>query len=173
MTQEKRREHSGLRRITYELNRLARCEASYRLSLLWTASVAGSIGVPDNVTLTIEAAVRIVVGPSDKSKIVIRGGRLIIKGTSQKPVRFEEGSFDHKTHLLNFLASDLSKSSVTHAQFTGPKPALRLMSAFPCRLQLLSILYSTKHLRAAGRVCQVSKYQDQHEWRYWMLIVGQ
>jgi hypothetical protein len=51
--------------------------------------------------------------------MTIRGGRLIVKGTLNKPVRFEGGSMANKAYMLSSLTSNLSKRSV-HRPTTSP-----------------------------------------------------
>ena len=104
-----------------------------------------SIGIPINVSLTIQAGVKVIFGSTGNLKISIRGGRLLVKGTSQQPVQFSGGSSENNTnYMLTFLASDLSKSSVSYAQFTGPQPAIRLMDTPYCLYCLRQNAYPLK-----------------------------
>lgn len=104
-----------------------------------------NIGIPSNVSLTIQAGVRVIFGLNGSFKILIRGGRLLVNGTSQRSVQFSGGSSDINTnYMLTFLASHLSKSSMTYAHFTGPQPAIRLMDTPDCLYFLWQNAYPLK-----------------------------
>ena len=98
----------------------------YRTSAVWNEAgspyyVISNVGVPVNVSLTIEAGVQVVFDRSSNVKITIKDGSLTVMGSSEKPVSFFGGSANNGTSMLNFVASYLSNSSVTYARFIGPQ----------------------------------------------------
>ncbi|CAF1447082.1 unnamed protein product [Adineta steineri] len=98
-----------------------------RKSTIWNEAespyhVVGDVGVPPNLTLTIEAGVQIIF--DDDFEILIKGGSLKVLGTIEQLVRFSS-AFPGKKWMVTFKASNLSQSIITSAQFSGPKPAVQ------------------------------------------------
>lgn len=80
----------------------------YRTSAVWNEAgspyyVISNVGIPENISLTIQAGVQVVFDRSGGAKITIKGGSLITMGSSEKPVSFFGGSADNGTSMLNFV----------------------------------------------------------------------
>ncbi|CAF0857489.1 unnamed protein product [Adineta steineri] len=102
-----------------------------RKSTVWNEAespyyVVSDVGVPPNLTLTIEAGVQIIF--DNDFEILIKGGSLKVLGTTKQFVRFTSG-FAGKKWMVTFKASNLSQSIITSAQFSGPKPAVQSANA--------------------------------------------
>ena len=93
---------------------------------IWTQAnspyiVTGDFQVPNNVALTLEPGTQVIF--SGDFQILIKG-QINVQGSESQPVQFT-GSNGRKPMLM-FRSADLSASSITYAQFTGPQTAIQL-----------------------------------------------
>ena len=98
-----------------------------RKSTVWNEAespyhVISDVGVPSDVTLTIEAGVRIIF--DGDFEILVRGGSLKVLGTPEQFVEFSSAVGGTKW-MVTFKTSNLSQSIITLAQFLGPKPVVQ------------------------------------------------
>jgi hypothetical protein len=103
---------------------------------VWTSSgsanpyyLTSDVQIPRNVTLTIRSGVKLNFTQGD-FEIFIKGV-IIIQGTSAQPVVFEGGSASDLKWMLHFQSTPLSNSSISYAQFQGPKQTVLLDDTGP------------------------------------------
>jgi len=85
------------------------------------------VQIPGNVTLTIQSGVEINFSQGD-FEILVKGF-LKIQGTAAQPIIFEGGLANDSKWMIKFQSTQLSQSSISYAQFKGPKKALQLADA--------------------------------------------
>ncbi|CAF1366704.1 unnamed protein product, partial [Rotaria sp. Silwood1] len=82
------------------------------------------VQVPYNASLTIQAGVQVIFG-SGNFEILVKGV-LKVQGTANKPVHFYNGSAADTKWMITFQSTNLTRSLISHAVFTGPKKGLQI-----------------------------------------------
>ena len=80
--------------------------------------------VPRNVTLIIRPGVQILFNNGD-FEILVKGF-LQVNGNALNPVLFYNGTGTNTKWMITFQSTNLTKSTIVHASFIGPKNALQI-----------------------------------------------